>query len=68
MLKEIHEQPRVLRNLLNQHSMATVRCKLDLPGQSALSADYFRKLNRIMIVSCGTAYHAGHVRQAAAGA
>ena len=51
MLKEIHEQPRVLRNLLEKHA------KLD--SQFGLSADYFRKLHRIMIVSCGTAYHAG---------
>ncbi len=51
MLKEIHEQPRVLRNLLEKHS--------DLTGEFELSADYFRKLNRIMIVACGTAYHAG---------
>lgn len=51
MLKEIHEQPRVLRNLLEKHG--------GLTGQLGLSADYFRKLNRIMIVACGTAYHAG---------
>ncbi|HMP75304.1 MAG TPA: glutamine--fructose-6-phosphate transaminase (isomerizing) [Kiritimatiellia bacterium] len=51
MLKEIHEQPRVLRNLLEKHGA--------LSGNFGLSADYFRKLNRIMIVACGTAYHAG---------
>ena len=56
MLKEIHEQPRVLRHLLDQHiaSDGTIR----LPDIK-LSPAYFRKLNRIMIVSCGTAYHAG---------
>jgi glucosamine--fructose-6-phosphate aminotransferase (isomerizing) len=56
MLKEIHEQPRVLRNLLEKHG--ALGGKLD-PSNLGLSADYFRKLNRIMIVSCGTAYHAG---------
>ncbi len=56
MLKEIHEQPRVLRNLLEKHR--ALAGKLD-PANLGLSADYFRKLNRIMIVSCGTAYHAG---------
>lgn len=56
MLKEIHEQPRVLRNLLEKHG--AFAGKLD-PANLGLSADYFRKLNRIMIVSCGTAYHAG---------
>jgi len=55
MLKEIHEQPRVLRNLLNQH-VVNDRVKLDLPG---FGAEEFRNLQRIMIVSCGTACHAG---------
>jgi glucosamine--fructose-6-phosphate aminotransferase (isomerizing) len=55
MLKEIHEQPRILRALLEKHVSADG--KIDLG--SGLSPDYFRKLNRIMIVSCGTAYHAG---------
>lgn len=51
MLKEIHEQPRVLRNLLEKYE--------EITDEIGLSADYFRKLNRIMIVACGTAYHAG---------
>ncbi|MCZ7591764.1 MAG: glutamine--fructose-6-phosphate transaminase (isomerizing) [Kiritimatiellae bacterium] len=51
MLKEIHEQPRVLRHLLEKNET--------LGDEIGLSADYFRKLNRIMIVACGTAYHAG---------
>ena len=55
MLKEIHEQPRILRSMLEKHvsSDGTIDIGTDL------SPDYFRKLNRIMIVSCGTAYHAG---------
>ena len=55
MLKEIHEQPRILRALLKKHvsSDGVIDIGTDL------SPDYFRKLNRIMIVSCGTAYHAG---------
>ena len=55
MLKEIHEQPRILRALLAKHVSADG--KIDIG--SRLGPDYFRKLNRIMIVSCGTAYHAG---------
>ena len=55
MLKEIHEQPRILRAMLEKHILADG--KIDIG--SGLSPDYFRKLNRIMIVSCGTAYHAG---------
>jgi glucosamine--fructose-6-phosphate aminotransferase (isomerizing) len=56
MLKEIHEQPRVLRNLLDKHLVA--EGSID-QAQIGLGADYFRKLNRIMVVACGTAYHAG---------
>ena len=56
MIKEIHEQPRVLRTLLEKHLGADDQLVMkDL----ALSTDYFRKLNRIMIVACGTANHAG---------
>ncbi len=55
MLKEIHEQPRILRALLDKHVSADGVIDIG----SELSPDYFRKLNRIMIVSCGTAYHAG---------
>ena len=56
MLKEIHEQPRVLRNLLEKHGALDGRIE---NAQVGLGADYFRKLHRIMIVACGTAYHAG---------
>ena len=55
MLKEIHEQPRILRALLDRHVSADGKIDLGLE----LRPEYFRKLNRIMIVSCGTAYHAG---------
>ncbi len=55
MLKEIHEQPRILRALLAKH----ISAEGVIQPPAGLSADYFRKLNRIMIVSCGTAYHAG---------
>jgi len=55
MLKEIHEQPRILRALLEKHVSADGAIDIG----TDLSPDYFRKLNRIMIVSCGTAYHAG---------
>jgi glutamine---fructose-6-phosphate transaminase (isomerizing) len=55
MLKEIHEQPRVLRSLLEKHTDQDHRVALPDIG---FSADYFQLLRRIMIVSCGTAYHA----------
>jgi glucosamine--fructose-6-phosphate aminotransferase (isomerizing) len=56
MLKEIHEQPRVLRNLLDRHVTPDHRVALQ---DFHLKPEYFRKLNRVMITSCGTAYHAG---------
>ena len=56
MLKEIHEQPRVLRQMLEKHGAQ--EGVLDLKD-IGIGADYFRKLQRIMIVACGTAYHAG---------
>ncbi len=55
MLKEIHEQPRVLRNLLNRNTRGDV-VNLQMTGMG--EAD-LRAINRIMIVSCGTACHAG---------
>lgn len=55
MLKEIHEQPRILRALLRKHISPSGQ--IELP--EGLGADYLRKLRRVMIVSCGTAYHAG---------
>ncbi len=55
MLKEIHEQPRVLRQLLQRHvTDGAVKLELDGADPACLKA-----LQRIMIVSCGTACHAG---------
>ena len=57
MLKEIHEQPNALRD--------TIRGKLDfdkgdvyLAELDILGADYFKKVNDVYIVACGTAWHA----------
>lgn len=57
MLKEIHEQPRVLRTLLDTHvqSDGTV----DLGEEAALLETISGDLDRILILSCGTAYYAG---------
>ena len=53
MLKEIHEQPRVLRKLLDVNPL------FGSGANFGLKPDYFRKLQRVMIVGCGTAFHAG---------
>jgi len=54
MLKEIHEQPRVLRNILSRH----VTNNHVMLGLNGFDEAYFKKLHRIMLVSCGTACHA----------
>ena len=55
MLKEMHEQPRVLRSLIQKHLDANGQIKLP---ECSLDAKFFGSLKRVMIVSCGTAYHA----------
>lgn len=54
MLKEIHEQTRVLRGLLDTY---LVDENIVLPDLN-MSDQQIRELERIMIVSCGTAYYA----------
>jgi glucosamine--fructose-6-phosphate aminotransferase (isomerizing) len=56
MLKEIFEQPEVVRN--------TIRGRVDPRGRIVLdevhwSADTLSKINKIVVVACGTSYHAG---------
>ena len=59
MLKEIHEQPSVVRNILSgklhspESEIALDEVKLDL--------DTLRNLNRIQIIACGTSLHAAQV-------
>jgi len=54
MLKEIHEQTRVLRGLLDRY---VVDGRIALPDLN-FSEEKMKSLERIMIVSCGTAYYA----------
>lgn len=57
MLKEIHEQPRVLRTLLETH--VDKSGAVDLGPVGAWIAPQAERLQRILIVSCGTAHYAG---------
>jgi glutamine---fructose-6-phosphate transaminase (isomerizing) len=57
MLKEIHEQPRVLRTLLETH--VGKNGAVDLGEASALLDADAAGLQRILILSCGTAHYAG---------
>ena len=54
MLKEIHEQAGAVRETLSQWR-ADVECN----AGGVLAAERLRTVNRIIIVACGTSYHAG---------
>ena len=59
MLKEIHEQPKAVRDTMSQ------RFTSDKNGivfeELAWDLNYLNSFNKIYIVACGTAYHAGLV-------
>ncbi len=59
MMKEIHEQPKVIKDTINsvvkkQEDLYT----LDLSG-CGLSDDEMRQISRVWIIGCGSAYHVG---------
>jgi glucosamine--fructose-6-phosphate aminotransferase (isomerizing) len=54
MLKEIHEQGAAVRETLAQW-----RADLERNELGGLAATRLREVNRIIIVACGTSYHAG---------
>jgi glucosamine--fructose-6-phosphate aminotransferase (isomerizing) len=56
MLKEIHEQPRALRETMRGR-LSDDLGHVELPGIN-LSDDEIKKIKRIVMVACGTAYHA----------
>lgn len=58
MLKEIHEQPQAITE--------TMRGRIDEQGyvsldEMVMDAEHVHDLNRVLIVACGTSYHAGLV-------
>ena len=59
MLKEIHEQPKAIRDTLSQRISADG--KSIVMDELKWDADYLNSFNKIYIVACGTAYHAGLV-------
>ena len=58
MLKEIHEQPISLADTLIERIRPDGRVSLDGLG---LSAETIQGIGRVLIVACGTSYHAGLV-------
>lgn len=55
MMKEIHEQPKVVRDTLNS---VLKDGKLDL-SEVGLSEDDIKNISQIVIVACGSAWHVG---------
>ena len=56
MLKEIYEQPTAIRETIGAKINLNSICEFDELG---FTKDYLSSLNRIYIVACGTAMHAG---------
>ncbi len=59
MLKEINEQPTALAETLRGR-FSDDRAGVRLPGFK-LDAEGITRLNKVLIIACGTAYHAGFV-------
>ncbi len=60
MLKEMHEQPSVIRDTL--HSALDGNGKIDL-SETGITAEELKKVRRIIAVGCGSAYHVGVAAQ-----
>lgn len=63
LAKEINEQAEIISNLLNNHLTArsateSPKVKLDYLN---LSNEFLKNIDHILILACGTAYHAGLV-------
>lgn len=56
MLKEIHEQPKAVRNTISPHLNGKVKFE-----ELNWTPEFLKDINKIYIVACGTAYHAGLV-------
>lgn len=62
MLKEIHEQPKALRDTMNGRVIENKSIEFE---DFKLSKEELENVDRIYIVACGTAYHAGLMGKAA---
>ena len=58
MLKEIHEQPRAITETLNGRIQ---NGNINIKEELNLSDEELQKINRIIIVACGTSWHAALV-------
>jgi glutamine---fructose-6-phosphate transaminase (isomerizing) len=60
MLKEIYEQSEVIKQALSGR-IDSVSNKIVLGGLDFLTEDFIKKIDRIVIVACGTSWHCGLV-------
>ncbi|GLC30399.1 glutamine--fructose-6-phosphate transaminase (isomerizing) [Clostridium omnivorum] len=58
MLKEIHEQPKAIRDTMTSRIALGKEITLD---KITLTKEQIEKIDKIYIVACGTAYHSGVV-------
>jgi glucosamine--fructose-6-phosphate aminotransferase (isomerizing) len=58
MIKEIHEQPKAIRDTMASRVMLQKPITLD---KISLTKEQINNIEKIYIVACGTAYHAGMV-------
>lgn len=58
MIKEIFEQPKALRDTISPRITKDGSIRLD---NINITKEYIKNINKIYIVACGTAYHAGIV-------
>lgn len=58
MIKEIHEQPKAIKDTMASRIMTGKPITLD---DIHITKEQIKNLNKIYIVACGTAYHAGVV-------
>lgn len=58
MLKEIHEQPRAIKDTLTSRVIKNTKVQLD---DIDFTKEELESFDRVFIVACGTAYHAGLV-------
>ena len=58
MLKEIYEQPTAIRETIGAKLNESSQCEFD---ELNFSKEYLSSLNKIYIIACGTAMHAGLV-------
>lgn len=56
MLKEIYEQPTAIRETIGNHLCSDGRCQFD---ELNFSKEFLKQIQKIYIVACGTAMHAG---------